>query len=355
MIRRQVRGQRVFWRLLPLAFLLLSIRSAGAESSPAVPPKIYDTFTAYWENDAFAGTDRDYTNGLRFTWSTPYRLDPDAARLPGWSRPWLKRLPGGDPGEGRSVSLSFGQSMYTPVKTKSAELDVNDRPYGGYSYLAASFHSRAAAVKTSWEFQAGIVGPLSFAEELQNWSHDLLGSSRSQGWDHQLKNEPALEVICERHWLLAHADNELGLSVDAIPHLGGRLGNVSTYLNLGGEVRWGWNLPRNFGTCPIRPGCESNSAFTDEPFRSPRLGLSSWHLFAALDGRVVLRDIFLDGNTFADSHSVRREILVGDFMTGVALQYGITRLTYSYVLRSREFESQSARQLFGALSFSWTY
>lgn len=345
--------------VFPLSMMTLPLL---ASASPLLAPaaeqddaKIYDTFTIYWENDAFAGTDRDYTNGLRFTWSTPYHLDPDGSRLPDWSRPWFKKLPGGNPGEGRSVSLSFGHSIYTPLNTKNSELDVNDRPYGGYSYLAASFHSRSPEVKTSWEFQVGIVGPLSFAEEVQNWSHDLLGASRSEGWDHQLKNEPALEVICERHWLLAHADDELGLSFDAIPHLGGRLGNVSTYINLGGELRWGWQLPHNFGTCPIRAGCESNSVFSDDSPRPPRPGLTSWHIFAAVDGRAVFHDIFLDGNTFADSHSVKREFLVADFMTGVALQYGITRMTYSYVFRTKEFEAQKARQLFGALSFSWTY
>jgi len=326
-----------------------------AESPPAPAAKIYDTFTVYWENDVFARTDQDYTNGLRFTWSTPYHLDPDASRLPEWSRPWLKRLPGGDPGEARAVSLSFGQSIYTPVDIKESEPNPSDRPYGGYSYLAASFHNRSRNTKTTWEFQAGIVGPLSFAEEFQNVTHDLVGSSRAAGWDNQLKNEPALEVICERHWLLAHADDELGLSFDVIPHLGGRLGNVSTYLNLGGELRWGWQLPHNFGTCPIRPGCDSNSAFNEAAPRPFRPGLSSWHLFAAMDGRAVFHDIFLDGNTFADSQHVKREIIVADFMSGIAVQYGVTRVTYSYVLRTREFESQKTRQLFGALSFSWSY
>lgn len=336
---------------LPALLLLLRTSPLWAEPQPR-PEKLYDTFTVYWENDAFAGTDRDYTNGVRFTWSTPYHLDPDTSRLPEWSRPWFKRLPGGNPGESRAVSLSFGQSIYTPVDTDRPKPDATDRPYGGYSYLAASFHNRSPELKTSWEFQAGIVGPLSLAEEVQSWSHDLIGSRRAAGWDNQLKNEPALEIICERHWLLAHGDDDLGLTFDAIPHLGGRLGNVSTYLNLGGELRWGRQLPHNFGTCPIRPGCESNSAFGDAP---PRPGLTSWHLFVAMDGRAVLYDIFLDGNTFADGPSVKREILVADFMAGVALQYGITRMTYSYVFRTKEFETQSARQLFGAVSFSWIY
>jgi hypothetical protein len=346
---------RLLRRTLPLLLPSLSLLAGAspllaATADPATA-KLYDTITVYWENDFFAGTDRDYTNGLRFTWSTPYRVDPDDPMLPGWSRPWLKKLPSGDP-HGRAVSLSFGQSIYTPSDTSRDEIDPTDRPYAGYSYLAADFHNRSPEVKTSWEFQVGVVGPLSFAEEFQDFTHDLLGNGRAKGWEHQLKDEPIFEVICERHWLLLHTEKEHGLAFDLIPHVGGQLGNASTLLNVGGELRVGWDLPQNFGTCPIRGGCESNSAFAENP---PRPGLSGVYLFLATDGRWVLRNIFLDGNTFADSASVERVPLVADFMAGIALQYGVTRMTYSYVLRTKEFESQTDRQLFGALSCSWTY
>lgn len=345
-----MRVPRWFWLLLMPLFIPAA--PLLAESRQLATPKVYDTFTVYWENDVFGGTDRDYTNGLRFTWSTPYRVDPDDARLPGWSRPWLKKLPGGNPGEGRAVSLSFGQSIYTPSDTSRDEIDPTDRPYAGYSYLAAGFHNRSNEVKTSWEFQAGVVGPLSFAEEFQHFSHDFLGNGRAKGWEQQLKDELILQVICERHWLLLHTENAHGLAFDLIPHLGGQLGNASTLVNGGGELRFGWDLPHNFGTCPIRGGCESNSAFLDN---KPPPGFSSCYLFLATDGRWVLRNIFLDGNTFADSASVERMPLVADFMAGIAVQYGITRLTYSYVYRTREFESQERQQLFGAFSVSWIY
>ncbi len=345
--------QRLVYSLALSGFLLLlypSLLLAEAQRQP--DQKVYDTLTVYWENDAFAGTDQDYTNGLRFTWSTPYRVDPDDARLPAWSRPWLEKLPGGNPGEGRAVSWSFGQSIYTPSDTRREGIDPVDRPYAGYSYLAADFHNRGPAVKTSWEFQVGVVGPLSFAEEFQNFTHDLLGNARVNGWDHQLKNEPILQVIGERHWLLLHSEGEQGLSFDLIPHLGGQLGNAFTLVNAGGELRFGWNLPRNLGTCPIRGGCESNSAFLD---KQPLPGFSGCYLFLVTDGRWVIHNIFLDGNNFTDSSSVERVPFVADFMAGIAVQYGITRVTYSYVYRTREFKSQERQQLFGAFSFSWTY
>jgi len=343
---------RVCW--IGLGGILLFLPASPLLAEPRLPEvsKVYDTLTVYWENDAFAGTDRDYTNGLRFTWSTPYRVDPNDARLPGWSRPWLEKIPGGNPGEGRAVALSFGQSIFTPSNINRDQFDPNDRPYAGYSYLAAGFHNRSPRVKTSWEFQAGVVGPLSFAEQTQNYTHDLMGNHRAKGWEHQLNNEPILEVICERHWLLLHADDVNGFVFDLIPHLGGQLGNAATLVNAGGELRFGWNIPHNFGVCPIRGGCESNSAFADS---KPPAGFSSTYLFLATDGRWVLHNIFLDGNSFGDGARVERTPLVADFMAGIAVQYGMGRMTYSYVYRTREFQAQDRQQLFGALSFSWTY
>jgi len=52
----------------------------------------FDTFTIYWENDALANTDRDYTNGIKLTWSTPYRFDENKTRLPRWSYPIRLRI-----------------------------------------------------------------------------------------------------------------------------------------------------------------------------------------------------------------------------------------------------------------------
>ena len=69
----------------------------------------------------------------------------------------------------------------------------------------------------------------------------------------------------------------------------------------------------------------------------------------------MARDIFLDGNTFRDSHSVDKEPLVGDLAAGVSVNWKNTALTYSYVLRSKEFKAQEDEQLFGSVSLNWNF
>lgn len=312
-------------------------------------------FTLYWENDSFTGTDRDYTNGLKLTWSQPYSSPED--ERPGIKNWMMNHLPlMNHPDAQRATSLSVGQNIYTPEDTTRTDVVLDDRPYAGFSYLGFGFLSNNARRRDVWEINVGLVGPLSQAESAQDWVHDLIDAERAQGWDNQLENEIGLELICETKWRLWHTGDHQGFGVDLIPHLGGRIGNIATYASTGAEVRLGWLMPQDFGTCPIRPGCDVGSTLSDglgiNGGDASRLGI---HFFAAFEARAVLRDIFLDGNTFQDSHSVDKELLVADLMGGIAVHYNRIRMNYTYVLRTREFEQQDDNHAFGAVSLTYVY
>ncbi len=340
----------LLWTIILISGFASFAVAASQESIEEKKKGHFDTFTVYWENDSFAGTDRDYTNGVKFTWSTPFdRLDNSS--LPAWSFPFFKQLPFvGDVDGTHAVSFSLGQDMYTPAATWLEELVRDDRPYAGYLYGAVGFHTRHANRKDSWELRFGVVGPSSLAEETQNFVHDLLSTDRAKGWDHQLKDEPALDFICESQWQSWSAPLGRRLQVDLIPHLGGRIGTVNVYLNTGAEIRLGWDLPNDFGSCPIRAGCETNSAFQEG---SPKK--SRFHFFVSADGKAVAHDIFLDGNLYHDSHSVDKEILVGELMGGFVWQFESMKWTYSYIYRSKQFEEQDENQTFGSLSLAWSF
>jgi hypothetical protein len=327
--------------------LLLFATPAAAESE-----KTFDTFTVYWENDFAAGTDRDYTNGLKFTWSTPYKTDMTSSHLPRWSRPAINILPFmSDPDTQRALSLSLGQNIYTPTNIARSDVITDDRPYAGITYLAVGFHGIKGNQRINWEIDVGIIGPLSFAEQTQNTMHRAINSQPAQGWSHQLHNELALEAICESQWRAFHGENVRGFNYEVIPHLGARVGNVQIYVNSGAEARVGWNLPGDFGSCPIRPGCETDSGDIERK-TDHRLGA---HFFTAVDGRVVVRDVFLDGNTFGNSQRVDKEFFVADIMAGFAIEYGKFKVSYSYVLRTKQFKTQQNEQIFGTISLSWNY
>jgi lipid A 3-O-deacylase len=130
-----------------------------------------------------------------------------------------------------------------------------------------------------------------------------------------------------------------------VPHVGASLGIVYTHINGGVILQFYQELFIDYGPPLIRPSLSGFSAINP----AERL---AWYAFAGVDGRWVARNIFLDGNTFSDSHSVNKKPFVGDFVAGVTFTYQNVRLAFTHVMRSREFDEQSAADRFGALSLS---
>ena len=331
----------------------------ASAASAATPPNPGDTstFTVMFENDLFGDSDAQYTNGIQIGWMSP-DLDrfEQAHQVPAWMLGLSKRLPFIDvPGSQHNVGLTLGQKMYTPDDTESRALVRDDRPYAGWLYGGLGFISKSETRLDTVELQAGMVGPASFAEDTQRLVHDLRGFDVPQGWDNQLENEPGLALIYEHKRRPWRSENVSGAGYDVITHAGGAVGNVFTYLNAGAEVRVGWNLPADFGTSLILPGGETNAPTAVGDPRLDNRQRFGIHLFGAATGRLVLRNIFLDGNTFADSHEVHKENLVGDLLLGVSITFWNAKLSYAEAFRSREFEGQDRVHNFGSLSLSITF
>jgi hypothetical protein len=85
------------------------------------------------------------------------------------------------------------------------------------------------------------------------------------------------------------------------------------------------------------------------------MGQQGIYTFVSLGGRAVARNIFLDGNTFSDSHSVDKRYLVGDVAAGVAWQWVGGKITYAQYWRSKEFREQRHAQSYGSITLSLEY
>lgn len=338
--------------LFIMAGLLLPQQSLAQED--------YWSSSLFVENDLFANTDLNYTSGVRWSW-----ISPDVnefLEVQSNAFPWIARLnesltflhPRPDNEQAlRNFTVSLGQLMFTPQDKYRITLDPDDRPYSGWLYLGLGYQARTEDTLHSVEVNLGMVGPAALARQTQDLVHDLHGIDGFRGWHNQQGNEPGIQVAFERKRrhgdLLLHAES--GLHSGMISHWGGSLGNVSTHLDAGLEFRLGWNLPADFGASTLRPGGDSNA-----PGR-PDVSMRPWqfHGFLTLEGRAVLHNIFLDGNTFRDSHSVHKKALVADLAAGLTLARRNWRLTYAHVYRSREFDRQRDPQLFGALTLTYTH
>ena len=116
------------------------------------------------------------------------------------------------------------------------------------------------------------------------------------------------------------------------------------------------NISTGFGSTLIRPAGNTNAPTdaTDPRYQRGKNALS-FYIFGAINGRWVLHDIFLDGNTFSDSHSIEKKSLIGEFVLGSSVVIKNIKLSYAQVFRAKEFSGQPSGQNFDSISFSYTY
>jgi hypothetical protein len=329
--------------LLATLFAALAV-PALAQVTPAPDPAASWNLTV--ENDLFGGTDRYYTSGFQFSW---FSASADPPRWLAWlgdiATPFLPL--GGRPRWG----LALGQNIFTPDDTLARVPDPNDRPYAGWLYGSLILASHTRTALGALEIQLGVVGPAALGEQVQNNVHDAINVGRALGWDRQLKDEPGINVILTRQWRFNQPldrDDPRGLAIGLVPSLTASLGNVQTYASAGLMLRLGSNLEADFGPPRIRPSLAGSSFFQPD-------GLWGWYVFAALEGRAVARDIFLDGNTFRDGPRVDRETLVGEGALGAVLIMPWARLSYTHTFRSREFAGQGRMAQYGSVSLSFRF
>lgn len=281
----------------------------------------------YVENDIFAKTDRDYTHGTRLTYWNDYTNDV----------PLLF-------GDTQRIEWSLTQLIYTPNPKSVAELQPDERPYAGFLGVGAS---AVSLVNKRTQLREGVVvgmvGPASFAEQTQTAIHEWTGSMKPKGWDNQIENEPVLNYQYQASYKIVY-----GNIFDIIVKDELALGNMFTYNGVGATFRLGYNLENSFGVNRIEPSPRAYGA-------TRNMKDYYYYVFASPEGRYVVQNIFLDGNTFVDSHSVEKEPLVGDFSYGVAAGVGKFEVAYSYVYRSKEFELQDEHNEFGAVTLSWAF
>ncbi len=326
-----------------LLILLSTISCAQAENDSSE-----SFFSVQYENDLFTpnSADRYYTSGLQLTSLKKTKPPEWLADVSSWT-PFYQQ--GSDL---NMLQYSLGQKIFTPEDIAASELQKNDRPYAGYLYFGISVlsrfkHAKNYDVGNQFEITLGIVGPASLSEQSQKYVHKLTGSNDPNGWDNQLNNELAVGLSYSRFWRFSHSITD-SLSFGVNPQVSGAVGNVYTYAASGFMLRLGSDLKRDLSPPNIRPGFPGVIYFDGRK-------KSSWYIYLGFEGRLVLRNIFLDGNTFTDSHSVEKEILVGDMQYGFVYMFDTIRIAFSNMIRTDEFKLQKEKTQYGAINVSWRY
>jgi hypothetical protein len=244
------------------------------------------TNNIFVENDVLFGTDKHYTNGLRYermvlwvdpvsdstAWSDDTTQRPFREASPYWLYGPVKLIDRfsfidivGRLERGRyklSKGTSFGQTLHTPGDISIPEPDSRSRPYAGYLFYGSRFSAQKPDVGHQYtaELQLGLIGPFSFGEAVQKRWHDQINSQEPMGWDAQLERTPIVNLI------LSHT-RFTGVStftrLGAIGHMKVRAvtGNMTSFggVELGGRLGGGFFYRRG-DKRPIAEGAGSTDA-----------------------------------------------------------------------------------------------
>ena len=348
-------ASRLKW--VSLLGLILAGTPAHAESPPAKRDKrtlaerfceaddrntCHPVIAFVEENDAFfAGQDRNYSQGFQLQYLT------GGQRIVGLPALVSKALPFAGYLKGKEIRQGFGiaQEIYTPRDLEVANPIQGDRPYAAFLYFSgtAVATNPEKRLQDALQINLGVVGPPALGEQTQRNFHKLIGAVDPLGWDNQLRTEPAFEIIGQRlkAWRLV----DLGpLESDVSIHGSAAAGSVRVYGALGGEVRLGLNLPSDFYSPRVRPAIGGPASF------NPR-GLAGGYLFFGIEGRGILRDLFLDGGTFRRNPiRLDKRPFVADYQAGFAMHLGRVQVSFTLVQRSESFIGQVQSDKFGAFA-----
>jgi hypothetical protein len=300
-------------RWMAMARISLALGLVLACAAPAAAQAV-TAFRARLDNDILAlrgrgaPPDYDYTHGLHVH-----------AELSGVPRPLarLQRCAAGDALPCLRTRLHAGQEIYTPRRDAPTPLE-GERPYAAWLYAGAEGVVEQPGRQRSLTVQVGIVGPAALGEPVQNGVHRLNGSEPQVGWAHQLGTEPGL--------LVRYRDERV-LEVDL-----GRLGPA--------QLRPGWSVALGNVRTAAQAGASTRLGRVDG--RGPFLlvgGGNEW----------VVRDLFLDGNTFRGNSTARKLPFVTAGEVGAGYGFGRWSVEYRFVARGRQYQAQPRSHAYGSL------
>ncbi|GAB2189204.1 lipid A deacylase LpxR family protein [Sessilibacter sp. MAH1] len=323
-----------------IATAILVLLSAYSITSYGADRK--GTVSISFENDLFGpGEDDNYTHGSQISYvSDTY--------MPHWAQRAAEKLSYDTNYTDIRYVTTIGQQIYAPADISRSELIEDDRPYAGWLYFSAGLlaDSNEGKYRTldKSEIIVGLVGPDSGAEAAQKTAHKLVGVQRPEGWDNQLHNEFTLDIQFQRQWMIPILDNR----IDVVPQINTILGSSNRSVGTGATFRIGKGVNADYGPPLLRPSATGSNYFNNhQDFY--------WYFFTGVFGRYVEHNIFLDGNTDGNSHSVDKNEWIGDVQLGLVAGAGDWRVTFTNIIRSHEFEKQTEGDAFGSIGVSYRF
>jgi lipid A 3-O-deacylase len=317
--------------LLPILAALVAAPSVGlAQRVQEIGIRADNDNFSFWLPVEARG-DHEYTHGARLSvvtaggsWWGP-ALAPGAPACDGREAPEQRCL---------QTTWELGQRIYTP-RTNSREVVRDERPHAGWLYGAATATAQREADRHRARLEVGITGPPSLAEFMQVRVHRLGGFWAPRGWDHQLGFEPGV-VLGYGYDRVLVAPAVRGVRVAELTSVAEvSVGNVITGAGAGLAAKVGYRVPHPWRVDPRQE--RGSAAF----------------LTGGVRGDGYLRNLFLDGNTFAEGHRVEKLPAVGQFHIGLGIRVERVEAQFQVVSRTREYRSEPDGHRYSSVGFTY--
>lgn len=271
-------------------------------------------FRFHYDNDFFAATDKNYTQGYSFEFANPlFKKNPV-------NHIFIKLK-----GQSNTYGLAIEHIGFTPSNFVSIDIQTGDRPFAAAIYLK-SFATSTDTLKKSRLSQSlslGFIGPGAFGKEMQTEIHRLTGNKIPGGWDNQIQNDLVLNVKFDYEKQLFRYNELLSLQSVAAFQLGTLFSNAMV----------GFNTTFGLIDLPFS-GSGYSSAFKLFAYAQPVVSIIGYD--ATLQG-----GIFTNDNPYEiSSKDIERVTSQIDY--GLILKYKRLYLEYTRTSITREFKSGNA-------------
>ena len=281
-------------------------------------------FRFNYENDYFAATDENYTQGYSFE-----------LVLPVFEKNPLNHLFFIPKGSKSKCGLAIEHIGYTPNHYERPEIQIGDRPFAAAimlkSFVVATDTIQKSRLTSS--LSLGLIGPGAFGEEMQAGIHKATGNKEPLGWHNQIKNDVVLNYrVSYEKQLLKYRELFTIQGVSSA-----QLGTLFTNASLGFNTTIG---------IVNTPFTNSKKGFALYFYSQPTLGVIGYD--ATLQGGV-----FNDKSSYIISNSdIERLTVQLDY--GMVLQTRTLYIEFSRSLITREIKTLGSAA-WGGVKFGFTF
>ncbi|WP_064791882.1 lipid A deacylase LpxR family protein [Shewanella woodyi] len=299
------------------------------------------------DNDIIFGSDGNYTNGMILGWESAAQDRRSELPTPlQWQRLFLFNQQEGEIAWG----AKFNQRMWTPEEIEIATPQPDDRPYAGL--LTIETHTAHYGVNLSQKnwLSLGVMGPLSGAQQVQEFVHKFTDSSPPLGWQYQVENQVTIQLAYEVDALMLRRDafnhaltGKTQWELSGFSHT--QAGNFRTETELGVLFRWGNDLEHSFGRLSQHSGHLGNLTSAK--------GFSNFIFYSRAFVGYRFNDLSLEGSLPYDSRLMLEHLQYG-VKSGIIWSHSNGSISWSFNSYSQEYQNdKQSWHGYGSLTFSW--